>query len=126
MEPAQQVGVVVREAVGPDKIVATEQMVVLDDDPTSARETARAHMKVYVGLPNYANNLMRLGFAEEEITNMDDRVVDAIVAWGAVDDIAARVRAHQDAGASHVCIQALRPDHDMPSTEWRELAAALL
>lgn len=115
-----------RDAVGPDKMVATEQMVVLDTDPASARETARRHMKVYVGLPNYANNLMRLGFTEDEITNMDDRVVDAIVAWGTVDDITGRVRAHQDAGASHVCIQVLRPDREPPTREWSELAAALL
>ena len=117
---------IARQAVGPDKIVATEQMIVLDTDPASARETARKHMKVYVGLPNYANNLMRLGYTEDEVTNMDDRVVDAIVAWGTVDGIADRVRAHQDAGASHVCIQVLRPDREPPTTEWRELAAALL
>ncbi len=117
---------IAREAVGPDKIVATEQMIVLDTDPASARETARKHMKVYVGLPNYANNLMRLGFTEDEITNMDDRLVDAIVAWGTVDDVVARVRAHQDAGASHVCIQVLRPDREPPTREWAELASALL
>ena len=117
---------IAREAVGPDKIVATEQMVILDTDPTSARTTARMHMKVYCGLPNYANNLMRLGYSEEEITNMDDRLVDAIIAWGSVDDIAARVRAHRDAGASHVCVQVLRADREAPTDEWRELAAALL
>lgn len=117
---------IAREAVGPDKMVATEQMVILDTDASSARETARKHMKVYVGLPNYANNLMRLGFAEDEITDMDDRLVDAIVAWGTVDDVVARVRAHQDAGASHVCIQVLRPDREPPTREWSELAAALL
>lgn len=117
---------VAREAVGPDKIVATEQMVILDTDPSSARETARTHMKVYVGLPNYANNLIRLGFTEDEITNIDDRLVDAIVVWGTVDDVASRVRAHQDAGASHVCVQVLRSDREVPAGEWRELAAALL
>ncbi len=117
---------VAREAVGPDKIVATEQMIVLDTDAASARETARKHMKVYTGLPNYANNLMRFGFTEEEITNIDDRLVDAIVAWGSIDDVVARVREHQAAGASHVCIQVLRPDRDVPTAEWSELADALL
>ena len=117
---------VAREAVGPDKMVATEQMIVLDTDPESARATARQHMKVYVGLPNYANNLMRFGFTEDEITGMDDRLVDAIIAWGTVDDVTARVRAHQDAGASHVCIQVLRSDREVPSSEWAELADALL
>jgi probable F420-dependent oxidoreductase len=117
---------IAREAVGPDKIVATEQMVVLDTDASSARETARNHIQVYCGLPNYANNLRRHGFAEDEIMNMDDRLVDAIVAWGTVDDVAARVRAHQDAGASHVCIQVLPSNREQPVDAWRELAAALL
>ncbi len=117
---------VAREAVGPDKLVATEQMVILDTVPSSARETARKHMKVYCGLPNYANNLMRLGFSEDEITNMDDRLVDAIVVWGSVDEIAARVHDHHDAGASHVCVQVLRPDREPPTVEWAALAAALL
>ena len=117
---------IAREAVGPDKIVATEQMVILDTDAASARATARKHMQVYCTLPNYANNLMRLGFAEDEITNIDDRLVDAIVVWGSVDDVASRVEAHRDAGASHVCVQVLRSDREVPSAEWRELAAALL
>ncbi|MEO6652234.1 MAG: TIGR03620 family F420-dependent LLM class oxidoreductase [Ilumatobacteraceae bacterium] len=117
---------VAREAVGPDKIVATEQMVVLETDPARAREIARTNMKVYCGLPNYANNLLRLGFTEHEITSIDDRLVDAIVAWGTVDDVATRVRAHQDAGASHVCIQVLEDRPGVPTGTWRELADALL
>lgn len=117
---------VARAAVGPDKIVATEQMVVLDSDASSARDTARTHMKVYCGLPNYANNLIRSGFTESEITGIEDRLVDAIVAWGSVDDVVARVREQQAAGASHVCIQVLRPDREQPVDEWRELAEALL
>ena len=51
-----------------------------------------------------------------------DRPVDAIVAWGDVDAIKARVDAHRDAGADHVCIQVLRADYDFQVTEWRELA----
>lgn len=117
---------IARRAVGPDKIVATEQMVVLETDPGRAREVARRHMAIYLGLPNYANNLLRLGFTEDEVGEPADRLVDAIVAWGTVDDIAARVRAHHDAGASHVCLQVLRPDEELPMAEWRDLAAALV
>jgi hypothetical protein len=32
------------------------------------------------------------------------------VAWGDASALAARVRAHYDAGASHVCIHPLHPD----------------
>ncbi len=116
---------IARDAVGPDKIVATEQMVILDTDPSSARELARRHMRIYLDLPNYANNLLRLGYTEREIADADDRLVDAIVAWGTVDDVVARVRDHHGAGASHVCVQVLTADRTLPIDAWRELAAAL-
>jgi probable F420-dependent oxidoreductase len=116
-----------RQAVGPDKIVAVEQMVVLEQDPATAREIARQHMEIYLGLPNYANNLQRLGYAAEEIEGASDRVVDAIVAWGTVDDVVARVQAHRDAGASHVCVQVLQADpRAVPTEAWSLLADALL
>ena len=118
--------VIAREAIGPDKMLAVEQMIVLESDPTTAREIARKHMAVYLGLPNYANNLMRLGFTEDEITNADDRVVDAIVAWGSLDDVLARVTAHHDAGANHVCVQILEDGRDIPMEAWGEVGAALI
>ncbi len=118
--------VIAREAIGPDKMLAVEQMIVLEADPTKAREIARKHMAVYLGLPNYANNLIRLGFTEDEITNADDRVVDAIVAWGSLDDVLARVKAHHDAGADHVCVQILEDGQDIPMEAWSEVGAALI
>jgi len=118
---------IARTIMGPDAYLATEQMVVLETDPTKAREIARKHMAVYLGLPNYANNLMRLGYSEEELTNADDRVVDAIVAWGTLDDVLARVKAHQDAGANHVCIQVLEADRAaVPLDAWRAIGEAVL
>ncbi len=118
---------IARDAIGPDKLLAVEQMVVLSEDPTEARAIARQHMEIYLGLPNYANNLKRLGFTEEEITGADDRVVDAIVVWGSVDDIKARVQAHHDGGADHVCVQVLGADPTaIPSAQWAELSEALV
>lgn len=118
---------IARIVIGPEKYLATEQMVVLETDPTAAREIARSHMSVYLGLPNYANNLMRLGYSEQEITNADDRVVDAIVAWGTLDDVLARVKAHHDAGADHVCIQVLESDPSaVPLDAWRAIGEAVL
>lgn len=118
---------VARAAIGPDKVLATEQMVVLETDPSKAREIARQHMAVYLDLPNYANNLMRFGYTEEEITNADDRVVDAIVAWGTLDDVLERVKAHHDAGADHVCIQVLEADRAaIPTDAWRAIGDAVL
>ena len=108
-------------------LLAPEQAVVLETDATKAREIARTHMTTYLGLPNYVNNLKRLGYTDDDIANGgSDRLVDAIVAWGTVDAVVKRVRAHHAAGADHVCIQVLDPDpRALPLRQWRELAAAL-
>jgi probable F420-dependent oxidoreductase len=117
-----------RAAVGPDALVASEQGVVLDNNPETARATARTHLETYRGLPNYTNNWKRVGFTDDDLADGgSDRLVDALVAWGDEDVIVARVQAHRDAGASHVCIQALESDpRAMPAGQWRRLASALL
>ena len=120
---------VAREAVGPSKLVATELMVVLESDPARARAIARPTTQRYLNLPNYTNNLLRLGFSESDFVNGGtDRVVDAIVAWGDVARIAQRVREHHAAGADHVCIQVLTDpadDFSAAMAGWRTLAPAL-
>lgn len=118
---------IAREAIGNDKMLAVEQMVVLETDATKAREIARQNMRIYLDLPNYANNLIRLGFSEGDVADASDNVVDAIVAWGTLDDVVSRVAAHHDAGANHVCVQVLIDDPKrVPTEEWRRLAEALL
>jgi probable F420-dependent oxidoreductase len=116
-----------RETLGRDAMIGAELAVVLDEDPSSARATARRHTATYVGLPNYTNNLRDFGFDDDDFANAgSDRLVDAIVAWGGVDAIAKRVSAMRDAGADHVCVQVIRPDNEIPRAEWRELAPALI
>jgi len=116
-----------REILGPDAMIAAELAVVRDTDPTSARATARRHTATYASLPNYTNNLRDFGFGDDDFTDAgSDRLVDAIVAWGDDDAIAARVAGMRDAGADHVCVQVIRPDEDVPRDDWRALAPALL
>jgi len=117
-----------REILGSDRLLAVEQAVVLETDSTKAREIARAHASRYLALPNYANNLRRLGFGDEDLVGGgSNRLVDAIVAWGDMTAVIDRVRAHQSAGANHVCVQVLPPDPQaLPTRQWREVASALL
>ncbi|WP_419917984.1 LLM class F420-dependent oxidoreductase [Candidatus Poriferisocius sp.] len=115
-----------REIMGPDALLAPEQKVCLETDPDKARSLARENMAMYMGLPNYVNNLHRLGFTEADTTDLSDRLVDAIVAWGDLDSIAARIQAHHDAGADHVAVQVLTPRGELPIAQWRTLAGALL
>lgn len=112
---------VARDTLGAGKLLAPEQAVVLETDPSSAREVARGHMSTYLGLRNYTNNLRRLGFGDDDFADGgSDRLVDAIVAWGDADAIAARVKAHHDAGADHVCLQVLTSDlREVPREQWR-------
>jgi probable F420-dependent oxidoreductase len=111
-----------------DALLCVEQAVVLQSDPARAREIARMHAHVYVRLPNYQTNLRRLGFGDDDFAgDLSDRLVDAIVAWGGEEEITARVRAHLDAGADHVCVQALSAGRrDVPAEQWRALAPALV
>lgn len=113
-----------RAILGPDKLLCVEQKVVLSTDAEVARATAGGALGVYVGLPNYRNSWLRLGFTEEEITASDPRFIDAVVAWGSADAVRDRIQQHLDAGADHVCIQALTPGHPFRADEaaLRELA----
>lgn len=104
-----------------------EQGCVFETDPDTARTIARQALEGYCGLPNYVNNWKRLGFTDDDVDSRSDRLVDALVVWGDVETIAARVQEHRDAGADHVCIQVLNaPGAPMNRTAWRELAPALV
>jgi probable F420-dependent oxidoreductase len=108
-------------------LLCPEQAVLLDADPETARRIARAHAAVYTPLPNYQANLRRLGFDDADFAGGgSDRLVDAVVAWGDVETIVARVQDHFDAGADHVCLNVLHAERrGVPVETWRELAPAL-
>ena len=116
-----------RQALGPGVLLAPEQAVVPVADPGRGREIARAFVNDYLALPNYVRNLRRLGFTDDDLAGpASDRLVDALVARGDEDAIAARVRAHYDAGADHVCIYVVGgAGEELPLGAWRRLAPAL-
>jgi probable F420-dependent oxidoreductase len=112
-----------RAILGPDKWLCVEQKVLMSTDATRAREVARQTLAFYMPLPNYRNNWMRLGFSEQDLADGgSERFLDAMVAWGDASVLQQRIQAHFDAGASHVCIQALRAD-GQPMPDWQALAA---
>jgi probable F420-dependent oxidoreductase len=119
---------VAREHMGTGPRLLVEQAAVLSTDADVARAAARKHMAMYLTLPNYVNNLRRLGWGDDDFADGgSDALVDAIVAWGDAEAIAARVAAQREAGADHVCVQVLDTDvTTLPLEQWRELAPALL
>jgi probable F420-dependent oxidoreductase len=97
-----------RKILGAGKWLCPEQMVVLETDPIRARKVARSTLSIYLGLPNYTNNLRRFGFTDADFADGgSDRLMDALVAWGDTAALKKRIQEHWDAGADHVCIQAL-------------------
>ncbi len=115
-----------REILGPDALLAPEQKVVLETDPGVARAIARATLALYLALPNYTNNWLRLGFTPDDLADGgSDRLVDAMVAWGDPATVLTRVAEHHQAGADHVCIQVLTNPPDFPKAGLRTLAEAL-
>ena len=118
---------VIRGRIGPTALVAVEQGVVLDPDPSRARATAREALAMYLGLPNYVNSWKRAGFTDDDLVGGgSDRLIDALVAHGSLDDVAARLREHLAAGADHVCLQVLAEPGAAPRQAWRDLAPALV
>lgn len=116
-----------RGILGDGPLLVPEQKAVLETDASAARAIGRRMLATYLSLPNYTNNLRRLGFGDDDLADGgSDRLVDALVAWGDEEAIAARVAAHRDAGADHVCVQVLGAGFtDLPLDQWRRLAPAL-
>ena len=114
-----------RQALGRSALLMPEQMVIVTADPDRAHAISRKTLSYYLQFSNYTNNLRRIGFGDEDFADGgSNRLIEALVAWGSPEDIAARVREHRDAGANHVCVQVLGdPSH--LRAEWRALAPAL-
>jgi probable F420-dependent oxidoreductase len=118
---------VTREILGPDKWIVSEQAVTVGGTPEEQLEWAHGHLNVYSTLPNYRNSWLRQGFDETDLVpGGSDRLARAIVGMGSVEQAAASVQAHLDAGADHVVLQVLgdSPVID-PRPALRELASAL-
>jgi probable F420-dependent oxidoreductase len=97
-----------RALLGAGKLLCVEQGAILETDPARARATARRFLSIYMPLPNYVNNWRRLGFGDDDFAGGgSDRLVDAVIVWGDETAIRARIDAHFQAGADHVCIQAI-------------------
>ena len=117
---------VARGTLGDGPWLLPEQTVILTDSAEEARAIGTDWLRSYLALPNYANNLLRSGFSEEDLAQVSDRLFDAIIAWGDEETILRRVSEHRSAGADHVCIQVLLSDPKAyPREQWRRIAAAL-
>ena len=103
-----------RELIGPSAFLAPEHKVVLTTDADQARAVGRKALDIYLNLTNYLNSWKRLGFTDDDVARPgSDRLVDAVVAYGTPDAIAARLKEHLDAGADHVPVQVLTKSENL-------------
>ena len=115
-----------RERLVPGTLLAPEVACVVETDPERARAVARAYAELYLGLSNYTQNLLDLGYTEDDIADGgSDRLIDAVIPHGSAEEIAEVVRAHLDAGADHVCVQPLG-EPGIPRESWTALAKVMI
>ena len=118
---------IARDVLGGARLLAPEVSVLLDSDDERALERSRAFVADYLRLPNYTNNLRRLGFGDADLADGgSERLVRALVAFGDEQTIVERVAAHHAAGADHVALHVIGAAETLPREDWRRLAAALL
>lgn len=100
-----------RQILGPNRWLCPAQRVALTNDARKARQVGRQILSLYLSLPNYRNMLLDSGYTEADFEDGgSDRIVDQLLGWGDETTIRARVQAHLDAGADHVCVQAIDLD----------------
>jgi probable F420-dependent oxidoreductase len=115
-----------REVLGDGPLLLPEQTVILTEDRAEARSIGTGWLRTYLALPNYANNLLRSGFTQDDLDSVSDRLFDAIIAWGDEETVLRRVNEHRAEGADHVCVQVLTADlREFPREQWRRLAGVL-
>ena len=115
-----------RSLLGDGTALVVGQFVVLDQAPGRARELARGPLRFLTRGGGYLANIRRMGFAEDEIAQLPDRLVDALVAWGDLDAVTTRISEHLRAGADQVALSVISagPPGSLPVQQWRELAKA--
>ena len=100
------------------KHLAVAQKFLFTTDADHARAIGRAELALHLALPNYISHFQRLGFTPAELENGgSDRLVDALISWGTVEDVKRKIRAHFDAGATHVCIRPLHAPGDFAARD---------
>jgi probable F420-dependent oxidoreductase len=115
-----------RQVLGPDKLLVVGMAFVADGDPERARAAARQRVAGRLGMAGtYAATMARLGYAEQEISEVSDRLVDDVVAHGSAAAIAEKVAEHLAAGADHVMVMPAASDAAAGVGELEELAPAL-
>lgn len=114
-----------RQVLGPDKLLVVGLTVVEDSDHDRAKAAARESVAGRLRMRSYTTSVARLGYSAQELSEVSDRLVDAVVGYGDGEAIAAKVREHLAAGADHVVPMLPVTDFDADVALLERLAPAL-
>lgn len=114
-----------RELLGPDSTLVVDQLIVPQADPQLARQYAREPVGQLAGSPIYRAHFRRMGFTDDDISQVSDHLVDALVSWGDEATIAARVAEYRQAGADQIAVNLITGSSELPVDEWRRFAGVL-
>ncbi|MBE1496742.1 putative F420-dependent oxidoreductase [Amycolatopsis lexingtonensis] len=111
-----------REILGTGPQLSVLLNVVAETDVAAMRETVRGgSLKFLAGVPGYAANFRRMGFSDEDVAGLSDRLVDGVTVWGDFDAVVARLREFRAAGADQVVV----PLAALPREWWPGLVEAI-
>jgi probable F420-dependent oxidoreductase len=111
-----------RKILGDEPQLAVLLDVIPEADPARARDIAReGGMRFLTGLPGYAGNLRRMGFDEDDVSGLSNRLVDGVTAWGDLDTVVRRIGEYRESGADQVVVRLDR----LPKEWWSRLAEAV-
>ncbi|WP_433324329.1 TIGR03620 family F420-dependent LLM class oxidoreductase [Spirillospora sp. CA-294931] len=116
-----------REVLGPDKLLVSMQVALLETEPEKARGIVRQVALTDLPGSPYTRALRGMGYGDADLEDGgSDELTDARFPWGGVDAVTAKIGAHLDAGADHVCVNVVAPDLASTVDQLELLAPALL
>jgi probable F420-dependent oxidoreductase len=116
----------VRARIGAGSVLVVNQMIALDDDLAAARAALRQPVGFLATIGGYARAFTRMGFTDQEIHDLSDRLVDAVSVGGTGETVLGRLREQTTAGADHLVVSPLPTAGGLDELEVaRELAPSL-
>jgi probable F420-dependent oxidoreductase len=116
-----------REVLGAVPMLAVQQLVAITTDAGEARAAGRAPLGFMTTLPAYQRSFRRMGFSADDIANLSDDLVDALIFWGDPATVAAKLQTQLDAGADSVAVSVVNGSagETVPLDHLRALASAV-
>lgn len=100
-----------RELLGADAWLCTVQRVCLTTDARRARQLGRQVFAGALELSARRRQWLSQGFTAQDFDyGGSDALIDHLLVWGDLETLRSRLRSLVEAGADHICVQALRVD----------------